>query len=254
MFFVLSKTISIFLMPIYWLIGLFLLFLFSKKRKKLYMWAFICCFLLLTNPLIINTLLLGWEIKPTPLKNLEGKYDVGIVLTGITNYTKSPKDRTYLGEGADRIMHALMLYRQGKIEKILITGGTIALSGKEYTSEASELKRVLLHANVPEADIILEEKARNTRENALFAKKILDQQFPKKRYLLITSAFHMRRAWACFQRAEVEVTPFSAGVLTHDFQFLPWAQLFPTERSLSLWNTLVHEILGYLTYKVIGYA
>jgi uncharacterized SAM-binding protein YcdF (DUF218 family) len=254
MFFVLSKTITIFLMPIYWLLALALLTFFAKKRKRLYASALIACAILLTNPFLINSLLLSWEVKPTPLASLHETFEVGIVLTGITNHMKSPHDRIYMNEGADRIMHALMLYRKGKIRKILITGGTVTLSNKTYRSEASALQEVLMQANVPKEDIIMEEKARNTRENALYAKEILTKQFPKKRYLLITSAFHMRRAHACFQRIGVQVTPFSAGFLTQDVQYSIGMLMLPTERSIGLWQILVHEIIGYLTYKVIGYA
>lgn len=259
MFFFLSKTVTVFLMPIYWLIALFLLWIFSKKRKAFFKWAFISCFLVLTNPLLINALLLAWEVAPTPLADLEGEYEVGVVLTGITNGQKSPQDRVYISEGSDRIMHALMLYRQGKIKKFLITGGSISILGEAETSEASLLKKILLQALVPESDIIIEEKARNTRENALFSKAILEKQFPNKRYLLITSAFHMRRALGCFAKAGVAVTPFSAGVHSHDFVYTTrlrsifWSML-PTERSLHLWQILVHELIGYLTYKVVGYA
>lgn len=244
-------------MPIYWLIALFLAYIFSKHSKRRYFFkvCFVVFAIILTNPFLINTLLLWWEVAPTPLRDLVGKYEVGIVLTGITNTQKTPQDRIHMTEGADRLLHALMLYRQGKIEKILITGGNVSITGKVYESEAKKLKQILLQENVPVSDIITEEKARNTRENALFTKEILEKRFSKKRYVLITSGFHMRRALACFQCVGIAVTPFSAGFYTQDFSAtLHVGAILPTEKALSLWQIFLHELLGYFTYKLMGYV
>lgn len=256
MFFILSKTIDFLLMPIIWLIGVGLWAYWTKKtkRKKRLIWAFLVLFLVLTNPTCINTLLLSWEVAPTPLADLKENYEVGIVLTGIVNYTKSPHDRVYLDTGADRIMHALLLYRKGKIKKILITGGIVDITGGTRLSEAQQLATVLHLAQVPKEDIILEENARNTRENALLSQKTAKEKFPQvKQYLLITSAFHQRRALGCFRKAGLNVTPFSAGVLTHDFVETGWKDFVPTERSLYLWQVLAREWVGYVMYWGMGY-
>ncbi len=244
-------------MPIFWLITLFLLFIFTKQaiRKRFFKRAFIVFFIILTNPFLINLTLLSWEYPPTRLQDLQGKYDVGIVLTGVTQGHKSPTDRVHLAEGADRLMHTLLLYRQGQIKKILITGGNISIFGKVERSEASALKSLLLLAKVPEQDIIIEENARNTRENALFSKVILAKDFAHKKYLLITSGFHMRRALGCFERVGLKVTPFSAGFYTQDFdKSFGFGAILPTEKALWLWQIWVHEMIGYLTYKLLGYA
>jgi Ca-activated chloride channel family protein len=61
--------------------------------------------------------LIKYRIKVHSLPEVE-KSDIGIVLTGITNLHKNPKDRTYFNKGADRIYHAVMLYKMNKINKI----------------------------------------------------------------------------------------------------------------------------------------
>jgi uncharacterized SAM-binding protein YcdF (DUF218 family) len=255
MFFFLSKTISVVVMPIFWLLVAFIytLWVRNPKRKKRALVFTFTLFVLLTNPFIINGLLLLWEIPPTPIEDLNENYEVGIVLTGITRSLKSPQDRVYLDAGADRIMHALWLYRKGKIKKFLITGGTIDLSGKVHRSEASQLAKILADAQVPAQDIILDENAKNTRENALNSQKIIDQQFPKQKYLLITSAFHMRRATGCFRAVGLEVKPFSAGFHTIDWQRSGFSDFIPSEKALHLWYILVHEVVGYTVYWGMGY-
>lgn len=254
MFYFLSKTISLLFMPVVWVLAVFAYAVFSKKRRKKALYTGIILLLLLTNPFLINFLLLMWEYPLTPLQELKSDYEVGIVLTGITRDDKSPHDRVYLSSGADRIMHALLLYRQGKIKKILITGGTISIFGKEKISEAQNLKNILLQAQVPQEDILIEEKARNTRENALFSKRILESKFQGKKFLLITSAFHMRRALGCFHQVGINPVPFSAGVFTSDLSTVSIGSFMPTERALYYWYIFTHELIGYLVYKTIGYA
>jgi uncharacterized SAM-binding protein YcdF (DUF218 family) len=255
MFFILSKTISIILMPIFWILSVFVWGLLTKnpqRKKRAFLGSFILL-IVLTNPFLINLLLLWWEIPPTPLKDIKEKYDVGIVLTGITKYDKSPEDRVYLTQGADRITHTLMLYKEGKIKKILITGGIIDLMGNARKSEARRLADFLIMSQVPKEDIILEEKARNTRENALFSQKILEKQFPQQKYLLITSAFHQSRALGCFRKVGLQPIPFSAGFHSSDLVHTDIGSFIPSEIALYHWYILVHEMLGYLVYAVMGY-
>ncbi|HAS40859.1 MAG TPA: YdcF family protein [Microscillaceae bacterium] len=256
MFFFLSKTLYYFLMPITWVMIILIWALFTKKSRRKWWLLRIGVFLLwlFSNPLIINQLLLAWEKPPTPLKSIHQTYDVGIVLTGITNSEKRPEDRVYFAKGADRITQALMLYRMGKIKKILITGGSFDPKQRLEKAESYWLKKFLIDAKVPAQDIVIETKARNTRENALFTQKILKKQFPNQSYLLITSAFHIRRAMGCFQKVGIQSTPFSVDFYTQDKGLkLPFS-LIPAEVAFYKWYILMHEVVGYVVYKALGYA
>ncbi len=224
---------------------------------------FTFCFVF-NNGYLADVAMWYWEIQPTPLTQLpKTPYKVGIVLTGITRYQKTPNDRTYFDTGADRLMHAVLLYRKGKIQKILITGGTVTAFGKVYVSEAKRLADVLALAQIPQEDIIIEEKAKNTHENALFTKEILEKMYAQDtkdisskntHFLVITSGFHLRRALGCFQQAGLKVDGFSAGFFTNDLR-LPSLDFFvPNTRAIHLWEVLIHEIVGYLVYKLVGYA
>jgi len=253
MFFYLSKLLDFLLLPIVWIFALLLLGLILKKPllRKRFLIAGIGLLLFLSNPFIINDALLAWEKPPVPIAELP-VYDAGIVLTGITSGDKSPHDRVYFNKGADRIMHALQLYRQGKIRKIIITGGSGAIL-QRYGTEADELQKILLQANVPETDILVENKSRNTRENALFTKELLDKNPEIKSTLLITSAFHMRRSEGCFQKAGLQPDLFPADFYTVDRSFTPDDLLLPQEYCLHYWSVLVHEMVGFFMYKVLGY-
>jgi uncharacterized SAM-binding protein YcdF (DUF218 family) len=255
MFFILSKTLYYLMMPLTWVLGIFLFALFtgSQCRRKRLLTAGIVLVWVLGNSFLVNEALLRWEIPPVPVARIQQPYDVAIVLTGITNSTKQPRDRTYFEKGADRIMHTLQLYKAGKVKKILITGGSASLSGQKQT-EAGELATFLRMAGVPDQDVILEVQARNTRENALFSAPILKKRFPGQRYLLVTSAFHMRRAEGCFLKAGIQVDGFSTDFYTYQRSFTPDKWLLPSEGAFGKWGTLIHEMVGYLVYKVTGYC
>ena len=71
------------------------------------------------------------------------------------------------------------------------------MSGNDVM-EAPVLKLYLEKIGIPGYDILLESKSRNTHENAVNMKSMLDQSFPGGKFLLISSGWHLRRATACF--------------------------------------------------------
>ena len=95
---------------------------FRRKWSKKLLWAGVGLLLFFTNPSLSNLALLAWEPDFKSFEEIEN-HEIGIVLTGVTNLSKTAYDRTFFNKGADRITHALQLYRMGKIKKILITGG-----------------------------------------------------------------------------------------------------------------------------------
>jgi uncharacterized SAM-binding protein YcdF (DUF218 family) len=242
-------------MPFTWVMVLLLLAIFLKNAvwKKRCLKSGVLAIYLFSNPLLTNSLMLLWEVPATPLNNIKEQYEVGIVLSGVMNVHKSPNDRFYTNKGADRVLHAAMLYQKGIIKKILVTGSYTKLDG-DVRDEAASMKELLLLCNVPDSVIIMENKAKNTRENALYSAEIIQKDFPNAKLLLITSAFHMKRSVACFEKIGLNVTPFSTDFYTWDTDINPMSVLVPSENSFSSFNKLVHEITGYIIYKIIGYA
>lgn len=251
MFFLLSKTLYYILMPATWLLALTVLILVvrSTKKKRRLSLLLLILVLVFSNNFLANWLMQCWEVPAVNLSQLES-YDIGIVLGGIVQTYQTPNDRVHLQRGADRILHALLLYRKGYIRKILISGGN---RDPNVRPEALQLKSILLLAGVPEADILCEERSINTYENAQFAAEILRKKFAGQRYLLITSAFHMRRAVACFAKAGVDVSPFPTDfyAVRRQNYWLQW--IAPSEQALALWGVLIHECLGYIVYDILDY-
>jgi uncharacterized SAM-binding protein YcdF (DUF218 family) len=157
-----------------------------------------------------------------------------------------------LNKGSDRILHTVQLYRQGKVRKILISGGSGKLLG-EAIPEAFELAEIFKLCGVPSSDLILENRSMNTRENAIFTKKLLGELKFNGRSLLITSAFHMKRAILCFKKAGLKTDAFSTDFYSDKTVYTPAALIFPSEKALSKWSILIHEFVGIIIYKISGY-
>ncbi|NVO85180.1 YdcF family protein [Hymenobacter terrestris] len=251
MFFLLSKLLDFLLSPALWIVGLLLAGLLWRRRRLL--WAATALLLFFTNSFLANEALLAWERPPVTLQQLGTGYDAGILLTGITDVHKSPHDRVYLGAGADRLLHTLWLYRAGRIRRIIISGGSGAAFDSVARTEAADLQILLRLAGVPRQAILLETRSRNTHENALFTKELLAQHPAIKRTVLITSAFHMRRAAGCFAKVGLQPTLFPAAYYSVDRRYTPASLLLPSEEPLRLWGVLLHEMAGYVVYKVLGY-
>ncbi|RNI29110.1 YdcF family protein [Rufibacter latericius] len=141
----------------------------------------------------------------------------------------------------------------GKLKKIIVSGGSGALKDVERT-EASNLQQTALYAGVPATDLLLEERSRNTRENATFTQELLSQNPQLKNLVLITSAFHMRRAKGCFEKVGLKTDTFPVDFQTHDRSFHLDDLLIPSAEALYDWARLIHEWVGYITYKLLGYS
>ncbi|WP_339609698.1 YdcF family protein [uncultured Roseivirga sp.] len=254
MFFILSKILALFVMPLTWVIGFLVYSRLTKnpKRKKLFFILPLVLLIFFSNQYISNRAMLLWEPEPTPMNEV-GIYDVGIVFTGITKGSKSPNDRVYFNHGADRITHTLQLYKEGKLKHIIVSGG-LGFQQAGMSIAAERLKSFLVMAGVPDSVITVEPNAVNTYENAVESAKILKRDFPNQKYLLITSAFHMKRSALCLAKQGVEFDEFPAGYYTDrptpNFDDI----VIPKAEAIKRWETLFKEWVGLATYKVMGYV
>lgn len=204
-----------------------------------------------SNSYISGMAFRAWEGEPIPLESLAA-YQTGIVLTGVTIQKKNAPDRIFFAKGADRVIHTVELYKAGKIKNILISGGASSILSKEIP-EAQKLKRAFLYSGVPDSAIFLEDRSRNTIESARYSRRICDSLQLGSKYLLITSAFHMPRSMACFKKAGMSPTSYAVDYYTGDPGFNPGEMLIPSEYALYRWGVLIHEVAGYVIYKLMGY-
>lgn len=250
MFFVLSKVLAFLLMPLFWFFVLMLYSFFSKHRKKIQVVALILLYVC-SNGFIVDEIGRWWEKYPLP--EINTTYEVGVVLGGIGKIDPAEK-RIEFNNSADRLLKAIELYHQKKIKKILITGGSGSLLHPE-DKEAVYIYQYLKNIQIPDTSIIIENESRNTYENALFTKKILDSLHIKDNIVLITSAYHLRRSVAIFEKLGYKsILPFPAERLSGPRKFELDHCLLPHPDTMSTLYKYIHEWIGMIVYKIKGYA
>jgi uncharacterized SAM-binding protein YcdF (DUF218 family) len=254
MFFIASKILDFLSHPFYWIVILFLIAWFTK-RERLKKWTFrigIGYLVFFTNTVIFSEFTRLWEPDGKKIEEL-GHYDVAVVLGGMAEYDNT-LERLSMRRGGDRIWQAIHLYHLGKVDKLLLSGAHGYLVDKGL-NEAVQFRDVLLDNGIPAEDILIDSLSKNTYENALESKKILDQHPELKSVLLVTSALHMKRAEGCFLKAGFEqLETFTTDHYTgneRNYQFDQW--LFPNESVMTDWSRLLHEWFGYTTYWMMGY-
>jgi uncharacterized SAM-binding protein YcdF (DUF218 family) len=253
MFFVISKILAFLVNPLFWVTVLLLWAIFIKsqvKRKRLLVFVVIV-FFLLSNKFLFDEAARKWEGSMPVGTQVSSVYDVGIVLGGFASYD-TLSHNLKLSESGDRIWQTISLYKAGTIKKILISGGTGSLLHRKVT-EADHVYDYLLAIGIPRKDLLMESNSRNTRENAVESARLLNENIPDARCLLITSAFHMKRSLGCFRKVHLDVTPYRTDFLAERRKWDPDKLLIPSAASLKDWHTLIREIVGYYTYKIAGY-
>ena len=168
--------------------------------------------------------------------------DAILVLGGATRGDTHLSSVGDMNQQADRLLHAVRLFQAGKAPVIVLSGG--ARPGAR--PEAQLMQEILQVMGIPEEVIVTEEASRDTYENALYSRTVLSRG-AIDRILLVTSAYHMRRAEAVFEAQGFEVVPSPT-----DYQRLVAPPLIPrwlpTADDLDRSTRAIHEYVGYFAY------
>jgi uncharacterized SAM-binding protein YcdF (DUF218 family) len=255
MFFYLSKLLAFFFSPLVWI---FILLLYSFKTKiegrakKLRIIA-VSLLYLCSNAFLVDEFFRAWEPVTPDYDLMTTRYDGAIVLGGI-GAIDLRLNKLNFGPSGDRLFQVLPLYYKGRIKKIIFTGGSGSIEFPEK-KEGIYVKKYLNSIHFPDSSLIIEGESKNTYENAVFTKKILDSLELNGTFLLVTSGYHMPRSMAIFKKAGYKnilpyVTNRSSGIRRYTFDHL----FIPTPGALFALEFLIHEWVGFIVYKVKGYA
>ena len=254
MFFILSKILHFLISPLIWAIALLLWALLTKSAKRKKTLLIITCSLLyfFANPFINDEAFRWYEERNPTYDEIAETYDVVVVLGGFTSFDDENGLEGFHAS-TDRFLHGLKLYKTGKAKKIMLVGGSGSIANPDE-KEGVIMAGFLADIGVPMEDIIIEKESKNTRENAVNAAKILNNDFVGGKFLLVTSGYHMPRAKRCFQKVGIAVTPFSVDHYAGKRKFIFDHLFLPNPHTIAKWETLFHEWVGFITYKVLGYV
>lgn len=250
MFFILSKIFSFLLAPISWILILLIWMIISKSKptKKRLSVIIICIAILFSNYFLYRKFVLAWQSKPVTLSK-GSHYSAGILLGGFAAFDIDK--RGFFTQESDRFIQTEKLYHLGFIQKIVMTGGSGSLINNEL-KEADFIKGELIASGIAAEDIIIENNSRNTYENAIFSKRILDSLHLQGPYVLITSATHMPRSVRVFKKAGLNVVAFPCNYTVIN-SHISWEEfVIPDLKLLNDWSIIIHEIIGLKIYQLTG--
>jgi uncharacterized SAM-binding protein YcdF (DUF218 family) len=131
---------------------------------------------------------------------------------------------------------------------VVYSGGDDSLT-RGRTTEASEAGRLLAAMGVDPARMVLEDRSRNTDENARFTGDIVHPE-PSQVWLLVTSAWHMPRSMGLFRKAGFNVVAYPVDYRSRG-DGADWRAEESTRRIRSF-NLAVHEWIGLVVYRLTG--
>jgi uncharacterized SAM-binding protein YcdF (DUF218 family) len=242
MYFILSKILLFIILPVYWILALLIIGLIIKnpKRKKRLLVVGVALLYLFSTPFFLKAFQSVWDYKPYPVNDTT-KYSCAIVLGGFSS--GGGADGGHFNGAGDRFIQGAKLMTTRQASHILISGGNGALVPGEFR-EATWVKTQLLKFNIPDSTILIESKSKNTIENAAFSKVLLQQKHLPPPYLLVTSAFHMRRAIMIFKKAGMPVVPYACDYSYGKIEF-SLGDLLPEAYTLAKWEVYIKELVGY---------
>jgi uncharacterized SAM-binding protein YcdF (DUF218 family) len=254
MFFYLSKIFWFFAQPLNFAILLLaagLVASFFGRRRFFCMATFAALTILALatwtslGSLMLNPLEERFQRPPQPAR-IDGIVVLGGGFEGAINLARGGYE---LNSGGDRFVETAILARRYPYARIVVSGGSGALM-LEGESDADTAPRLLEALGVARDRLVLENRSRNTYENALFSKELVTPKAGET-WLLVTSAFHMPRSMALFAKAGFEVTAWPVDYRTSGEEGVG---LFTDNPADSLQNTTMamREWVGLLAYWLSG--
>jgi uncharacterized SAM-binding protein YcdF (DUF218 family) len=143
-----------------------------------------------------------------------------------------------------RVKEAVRVYSLVAPQWVISTGGI------PQPTCASLMKSRLIECGVPAERVLLEDRSRTTRDEAVFVAGILEP-LGARQVVIVTSDVHMPRSLAAFRA--VGLRPVPAGAPDPAESLPASARLLPSTHGLRFSADLVHELIGIVVYRLRGW-
>jgi len=147
-----------------------------------------------------------------------------------------------------RIVAAVRLYQRLRLP-IIVTGGRGNDNPDAAVAEIA--RRFLMDLGVPDRQILVEDRARDTSQNARLTAAVCHQH-GFSRPIVLTAAYHLKRARLAFEAAGLQVTAFPAYFLGSRGVPYTWRHLLPQAGALHTSARALHEYWGLLYYRIVA--
>lgn len=146
-----------------------------------------------------------------------------------------------------------MLVRTSAENRLVLSGGAANVYHSER-GEGAVLKEALVQMGIDMQYVSIDSVSRNTHENAIETSRLFDTLRYSKRIVLVTSAWHMKRAQKCFAKQGFDVLPLHTDHLSPTEPLVWHDYVIPSAATLSGWELLIREWVGLLVYWAKGFA
>ena len=259
MFFVLSKLLDVALSPLTW--GLALLALAAPlrsrdrrrwRRRRALGLAGVAVLLLFSSELVANAMQWRLEHEAPSTYREEVTYDAVILLGGVGDErVAAAVGQPAYNQNVERLLTTYRLLRDGDARLAIVSGAAMDPALEDF-GEARVLARQLREWGIDGERVVVEARARNTRENAVYSAEIVRAR-GLSRVLVVTSAFHVPRASECFRAVGLEPDFLPVDYRAHPTR-LSLRELLPRADALARSTAVFRELFGRLVYRARGYA
>ncbi len=230
---------------------LLLIFIIRKKTKLIH--ASIFLLIIFSNGIFSEVL---WKSLEYPWKRLDYSlvdYSDAIVVLSSSRHLPPGNTKIIEWSDPDRFLAGIDLFKAGKSMRLIFTGGVSPYSS-DLPPEGDIYLREAISMGIPRENIFTTDPITNTLQEAKAIKKLLNDEIPlmKKKIILVTSAFHMKRAKKVFEREGINVLPYpvdfksSKNISSYLKNPLNW---LPSSHNLDRSSKAIREIIGRIIYR-----
>ncbi|MFH2044916.1 MAG: ElyC/SanA/YdcF family protein [Pseudomonadota bacterium] len=253
MMFLFKKIAGLLLSPLtvcisFLVLGLLLLS-FKKKEKigKIIIIVGVMSLIFMSFNLLPDKILGNLERKYKPLLNTNSISEIRWIVVlggGYLADSMLPVISSLSPQSLFRLVEGISIYNKMPKSKIIFSGG----GAFDSVPESKVMANAALDLGVDNNKIILESESLDTESQALFIKKIVGDD----KFILVTSAFHMQRSMAIFQKAGMNPIPAPVGHLVKKAERINPFMYFPDSTEIKKMELAVHEYLGLFWLKIRG--
>jgi uncharacterized SAM-binding protein YcdF (DUF218 family) len=173
-----------------------------------------------------------------------------IVLGGAAGITRG---QIAFNDAASRVTSAVALALKHPQAKIVFSGGDAGFFDRGPQTEAEAAADLFQAVGIAADRIVVEDRSRNTRENALFTRGLVTAK-PGERWVVVTSAFHMPRAIACLRAVGLDLEAYPVDFRTEGRAAQDLRPFGRLSEGMRLTDLAVKEWIGLVTYRLAGYT
>jgi uncharacterized SAM-binding protein YcdF (DUF218 family) len=254
LFYFLSKILDVFLTPLAWSVALLVVGITRRSfvwKGRLWAAAGVIVLLFFSLEPVSNLLWRGLETPAEQTFRPDVTYDVVVLLGGVVeDRAQASSGQRSFNDNNERLLETFDLLRQGKARFAIVSGGAVDATRMQVV-EANALGDQLTLWGIDKERVIVEDQAKNTYENAVDSAAIVRAR-GFRTVLIVTSAFHMRRARGCFRAVGLDVDTLPVDFRSYTSPYR--GELIPRARYLQESTDAIREWSGRVIYRLRGYA